>query len=1731
MQRPRDVFDLIPRLRHMGFFKRILSLGSKKSSSRKKQGRDSAQNAAWVDETGTRATYPVMSDEDNEIAANLLLRSSSARYAVVSETHFSSLPPLPHPINSALHTPSSSTTSLPASANLSRRGTYIVKVHPRQQHTCTEFPLANRGVADDPPPPRRRAQTVGPAATFGLADESEFTSTHLQGLRRDPSVASLLDLYDEHGQLPSKAFSNTPPKSRDGREQTRRNGSTLRELLGEPHRNTSSSLEGDISWAERFLGEANSTSASSSVSSLMLETPHSENVDSFAVSHSRFSDSLLLGHKVHATHESTFISEHNLSTSSSFMINNDPAISSMDVELSAVTDRSQISRIIDTHHPNGTENACVNLKTPRRASEVFGFLTEKKQKRKSQAVAEKDSSESGFFANTPETAAAPSASPLHNELSQSNSRDIDIFSGNIYHRTSSNQLPDSHTDSHPHAGRVDEFTINTENPSQAPRTRVIMTGPTKVTITAPTPMADGSDRPTGRIPRGPRSLDEHRRRSKSRSRRNLKDENEFRPGLIERSNAQNCSSEDPFTPVPSRPMKLRRASSSIISTDAPAVIIAKTSKKESKSRGHGSNKSLIASMKENAGLTLSATPDIPFTPIRSHSSSSVHSSKTSRSRSSPSGTGPSRRSSLLRSVVTPESFRPPKGMTPSPASSSELSPVGKRIMMDARRQRSMTQKLEGRQLSMHVNDAKEALYSFYSKTILEGQYRVAATYLVTGQVESGTDSQTRESDAMEVDSADFQEEKTVDFEDDGEEVVEMTEVVLVGERDLEIVKSKFSTVASVHVYSLSPAPIRDMGLICGPTEIVRDIDNKKGSEMAEIVGKIVGNVREAKGKYVPLPLPPPAAVSTAAASSSSVVKTASAPANSSLKKSGSISSKEKSKPKDFFANIKPKDKEPKTMKDSTKKDQPLPKEATNAKTLAKTESSLKNELDPVKKLESKSDDENNETVALASSRGKAKAPVKKAGTKRKSGLISESEEDKEEKEMKKYNSKSNIKVKRGVVVSEEEEEESEPKFSKTKSKGKGKHLVREEDEDVLAMMDIDDDQVEVVSNRASQSAFRKKPPEPSEAEAEDVQMDETKPQPKPKRKAKKVIPTGRNGLKKKRVMRKREFFDEKGYMVTEDYSDYESVDENAGASKGKGREESDSSDKPTKKKEAAKSENAGADSDSAPMKKSKEPKAAVKPKPKASSNKRPGSGTIQTFFQRKYFYFKDTNTDFSASFPSDTFTTTEVHRRRSVSFTDRPTSNISEDFEMTNAYGTGHNPASVSGGADHEDSGEQSALLGGHSPPKVAKADGHASMVSSASNLANTIIGSGMLTFPLALASAGIIPGILTCLLSGGIAVFGLHLLTLCAAKAPYRRASFFAVAQMTFPKAAVFFDAAIAIKCFGVSISYLIIIKGLTPNVVSSLYHDLSNKEPPQWMLNGRNWLGIFMLVLIPLAFLRQLNSLRHTSYVALFSVGYLLIIVIRCYFWPLKNMPVAGEIRWVRFTSNFVSTFPVQVFAFTCAQNLFPIFNEVKNNNQSRMNIIIGSAIGSATMVYEIIAVFGYLTFGTNVGANIIAMYPSNSLFIAIGQVAIVILVLFSYPLQVHPCRNCLDKVFHAGSKHTDNEEEEAVDDHGSGAMTSTKHTVLTLAIIVSTYTIAYLVDDLKIVLSFVGSTGSTTISFILPGLFYWKMSRGDEDSRLLNRAALALAVYGMFIFVFCLGFNIYQVVHPSVSGGTAH
>lgn len=77
--------------------------------------------------------------------------------------------------------------------------------------------------------------------------------------------------------------------------------------------------------------------------------------------------------------------------------------------------------------------------------------------------------------------------------------------------------------------------------------------------------------------------------------------------------------------------------------------------------------------------------------------------------------------------------------------------------------------------------------------------------------------------------------------------------------------------------------------------------------------------------------------------------------------------------------------------------------------------------------------------------------------------------------------------------------------------------------------------------------------------------------------------------------------------------------------------------------------------------------------------------------------------------------------------------------------------------------------------------------------------------------------------------------------------------------------------------------------------------------------------LVVIPLSFLRRLDSLKYTSVVALVSIGYLVILIVY-HFSKGDTMEDRGPIRIVESGGliQVLQSFPVIVFAYTCHQNV---------------------------------------------------------------------------------------------------------------------------------------------------------------------------------------------------------------------
>lgn len=281
---------------------------------------------------------------------------------------------------------------------------------------------------------------------------------------------------------------------------------------------------------------------------------------------------------------------------------------------------------------------------------------------------------------------------------------------------------------------------------------------------------------------------------------------------------------------------------------------------------------------------------------------------------------------------------------------------------------------------------------------------------------------------------------------------------------------------------------------------------------------------------------------------------------------------------------------------------------------------------------------------------------------------------------------------------------------------------------------------------------------------------------------------------------------------------------------------------------------------------------------------------------------------------------------------------------------------------------------------------------------------------PAALSHFGITLGVILIVWCGMTSAFGLYLQSRCARYLDRGTSSFFALSQITYPNAAVAFDAAIAIKCFGVGVSYLIIIGDLMPGVVRGFD---SRADSVHFLVDRKFWITAFMLLIIPLSFLRRLDSLKYTSIVALVSIGYLIILVV--YHFAADSHPDRGDIRVITWEGPIaaLSNLSVVIFAYTCHQNVgsphSPLATTIRqpltsdrcflSSTRSRtipqpgklllvartlLNLhtntahsivaVIGSSIGSAASIYILVAITGYLTFGNSVVGNIVSMCKSR-------------------------------------------------------------------------------------------------------------------------------------------------------------
>ncbi|XP_017319023.1 probable sodium-coupled neutral amino acid transporter 6 isoform X3 [Ictalurus punctatus] len=368
-------------------------------------------------------------------------------------------------------------------------------------------------------------------------------------------------------------------------------------------------------------------------------------------------------------------------------------------------------------------------------------------------------------------------------------------------------------------------------------------------------------------------------------------------------------------------------------------------------------------------------------------------------------------------------------------------------------------------------------------------------------------------------------------------------------------------------------------------------------------------------------------------------------------------------------------------------------------------------------------------------------------------------------------------------------------------------------------------------------------------------------------------------------------------------------------------------------------------------------------------------------------------------------------------------------------------------------------------------------------NLMNAIMGSGILGLAYAMASTGIVGFSILLLLVSSLAACSIHLLlTLCDQTDV---TSYEGLGERAFSKAGkVLVACTILIQNIGAMASYMFILKIELPPTISGF---LGAEHSGVWYENGVVLLILVTVcVVFPLALLPKIGFLGYSSSVSFFFMLFFAVVI--------SNSSVSDcSARLFIFSSKSAYAVPTMAFSFLCHTAILPIYCELQRPTKRRMQNVANVSISLSFLVYLVSALFGYLTFYGQVDSELLRGYgvylPRDVLVMSV-RLAILLAVLLTVPLIHFPARKAVLTLF-----------------RGERPFSWLSHCVSTFVLLLIIELLAIYVPDIRNVFGVVGSTTSTCLLFVYPGLFYLRVSN-DHIRSFTSIGAVALVIFGVFV-----------------------
>ncbi|XP_060784795.1 putative sodium-coupled neutral amino acid transporter 11 [Neoarius graeffei] len=411
---------------------------------------------------------------------------------------------------------------------------------------------------------------------------------------------------------------------------------------------------------------------------------------------------------------------------------------------------------------------------------------------------------------------------------------------------------------------------------------------------------------------------------------------------------------------------------------------------------------------------------------------------------------------------------------------------------------------------------------------------------------------------------------------------------------------------------------------------------------------------------------------------------------------------------------------------------------------------------------------------------------------------------------------------------------------------------------------------------------------------------------------------------------------------------------------------------------------------------------------------------------------------------------------------------------------------------------EEKGLLSAH----MEQTEGSTSSRSYASfNFINSIIGSGLIGLPFAMAQAGLPLGLLLLFLVAFITDYSIILLIKGGNLSGTH--SYQSLVHSTFGFVGYLILSVLQfLYPFIAMISYNII----TGDTMTKVFQIIPGVGPDH-ILAERHFviLASTILFTIPLSLYRDMAKLGKVSLLSmLLTLAIIVIVAVRAV--TLGPQIPPSEDAWVFAQWTAIQAVGIMSFAFICHHNTFVIYGSLKEPTLSNWSQITHVSVGSAALVSLLFAATGYATFTGYTQGDIFENYCKYDNLATFGRFCYGLSIITTFPLECFVTREVVSNIFF------------------NGLLSNTAHIVVTLVIILVVTAISLSYDCLGLVLELNGVLCATPLIFIFPSACFLKLSSGRwfQMKKLMPMLILMAGVFVMTVGLIMTGLSPQDCSH---------